>query len=734
MNWNFGLAALLPFVALAFQWLLWPWLSPYAWLLFYPSVFFSARLDGIRGGLTSTFLSIAIVWYCFPPQFGWAIDNPKHFYPMAIFLLMGYLLSDTHECLRRSKAKIKADIIKETEARFVATFEQAAVGIAMLSPDGRWLKVNQKLCDIVGYPHDELLAKTFQDITYPDDLETDLAYVRQLLAGEIKSYTMEKRYLRKDGSYTWTNLTVALVRKADGSPDYFISVVEDIQQRKRIEATLKKRNDELAEAQHVAHIGSWLYDFSGLISCSDEIYRLYEIDKASFVLTEKAFINLLHPDDRRAMETWIQACVAGQQPDGLVFRRPLKDGSLRYFIARGELKRDEDHKPLYLSGTVQDITILKLAELSLRESEEIFRCAFANAAIGFAITNIKGFFINANPSYCKITGYTLDELRNMTFAQLIHPDDLQKNMALVGHLLANETEGFVFENRYCQKSGNLVWARKSVSLVRKQTGEPEWLIALVEDITERKQAEAEIRLLNANLEQRVSERTAELSTAVKEMDSFAYAVSHDLRAPLRAISGFSQALQEDFGGQFPDEAKLYLDQINIASNKMGELIDGLLTLSRSTRGELQIERVDLSALATQLLAEFKLTDPERQVAIDVETGLQLSGDGRMIAVLMQNLLDNAWKYTQKTDHPSIRFYAEERDGKRYFCVADNGAGFDMAHANRLFQAFQRLHRQDEFPGIGIGLATVQRIIHRHGGTIEARGEIGKGAVFSFTLG
>ena len=242
-----------------------------------------------------------------------------------------------------------------------------------------------------------------------------------------------------------------------------------------------------------------------------------------------------------------------------------------------------------------------------------------------------------------------------------------------------------------------------------------------------------IRAENATLAQRVDERTAELVAANRELDSFAYAVSHDLRAPLRAMSGFSHALTEDLGAQLSDDVRVDLEQINLASLRMGELIDALLALSRSSRAELRHDTVDISAMARAILAELARTDPDPQRQIDcaIESGLSVRGDARMLDTLMTNLLNNAWKYTQHTPRPSIRVYASE--GNAAICIADNGAGFDMAHAGKLFEPFQRLHRQEEFAGIGIGLATVSRIVQRHGGVMTADGAPGKGATFCFAL-
>jgi light-regulated signal transduction histidine kinase (bacteriophytochrome) len=237
----------------------------------------------------------------------------------------------------------------------------------------------------------------------------------------------------------------------------------------------------------------------------------------------------------------------------------------------------------------------------------------------------------------------------------------------------------------------------------------------------------------AELEAEVARRTAELRAANQELDSFAYAVSHDLRAPLRAMNGFSEALIEDHGDELNTPARGHLEQIQIASARMSDLIDGLLVLSRVTRGELDRSPADLSAIVQARLEQLQARDPDRNVAISIQPALVAMGDRRMLAAALGNLVDNAWKYSAGARSARIEFGQTLLDGEPAFFIRDNGAGFDKRHADKLFQPFQRLHRQDEFPGIGIGLATVQRVIHRHGGQIVGNGEIGQGAEFVFTL-
>ena len=252
------------------------------------------------------------------------------------------------------------------------------------------------------------------------------------------------------------------------------------------------------------------------------------------------------------------------------------------------------------------------------------------------------------------------------------------------------------------------------------------------DVSDLKSAELENIKLQSDLEQRVVERTTQLEASNRELDAFAYSVSHDLRAPLRAMGGFSEILQSDYSAKLDDQGKHYLDRIQKASNRMGELIDDLLILSRVTRVDLQYEQVNISKMAAEIIAELQGLEPERLVSVEITAGMTARGDKNLLHLALENLLGNAWKFSSGNNQARIEVGCAIEENNTFY-IADNGAGFDMTYADKLYVPFQRLHGTGEFPGTGIGLSIVYRIITRHGGKLWAEGEVGSGASFFFTL-
>ena len=261
-----------------------------------------------------------------------------------------------------------------------------------------------------------------------------------------------------------------------------------------------------------------------------------------------------------------------------------------------------------------------------------------------------------------------------------------------------------------------------LSLARWDDPTGRFYTAIIRDITERRRRDEELRAINAQLE-----------LTNQELETFSYSVSHDLRAPVRSIDGFSAILEQDYGDRLDDRGRDCLARVRAAAQRMYTLIDALLLLSRVTREEMRRDVVDLSAVARSVATELHRTQPDRHVEFIIPPGVIAIGDGSLIRVIFENLLGNAWKFTSRQPTPRIEFGATSQDGIAVYAVRDNGAGFDMTYGDKLFGAFQRLHTNDEFPGTGIGLATVHRIVRRHGGTVWAEGEVGTGAAFYFTL-
>ncbi len=432
------------------------------------------------------------------------------------------------------------------------------------------------------------------------------------------------------------------------------------------------------------------------------------------------------PERDHARQRWQQAlqCI-GPQPVPLTTSEAhvrCLDGSLRIVETSGIALPDG------LLVSLHDMTERRQAEAGLRLWAE----AFEHAEVGVLIVDARHErILAANPAFSRQRGYAPAQMTGMPLSDLF-PAERRADLLAVQRQLQQQDHA-VFESEHITRDGQTFPVLVDVTLMRDSQGQAVRRMAYVQDLSERDRAAKEILRLNAELEQRVLDRTAELSAANRELDSFAFAVSHDLRAPLRTVKGLVQMLQTECASDLGGSGRDYLQRIDAGTRRMGELIEGLLALSRHTKKPLERHSVDLSAIAAQRLSELAAAEPSRQVAVEVEPGLVADCDPSLVQALLVNLLDNAWKYSSKVAQARIRFGTGEVAGLRGFCVSDNGAGFDMTAAARLFEPFNRLHSANEFQGTGVGLATVRRIVERHGGRIVACASPGQGATFCFTL-
>ena len=373
---------------------------------------------------------------------------------------------------------------------------------------------------------------------------------------------------------------------------------------------------------------------------------------------------------------------------------------------------------------------------SYRRSEQRFRNAMQYSAIGKALLDSRGRIVESNPAFAGIVGRPSAELVGVSLSSLLddsHGDPVRTSQMEIQLDVAGEVVRTM--RTLHRHAGELRNVQLTFAPVPNEPGNDVVRLVQVDDVTERMRAEAAVQALNRTLEARVAARTRELSEANRELESFAYTVSHDLRAPLRAIEGFSRILGERHAASLDPTGRDYLQRVRRATARMAELIDALLKLSRIGRSGLNATRVDLSALAEEVGAGLADAEPERRVELRVQPGMQAHGDCTLLLTMLDNLLSNAWKFTRGVDKPRIEVGMEAgADGSPEYFVRDNGAGFDTEYTDKLFRPFQRLHPQEQFPGHGIGLASVKRIIERHGGQIEASGAPGQGATFRFRLG
>ena len=989
---RYGMALALTLVALILRVMVAPAESGGRFVTFSLAATLVAIYGGLRPAMLCTLLSMAVVsWLLVPPYLQFAFDDIGEglllnlaFFANQLLVSVGIALMRRYQFAHTTRLQSQVDDA-ESRARIEQhmhnTFEHASVGIGHVSPNGPWLRVNQHLCDLLGYTRQELMALDFQRVTHPDHLLASEEGARMLIDGSASHLSVEKLYLRKDGSSIWVHLNSALVRKPDGSPDYFIAIINDISGRKTSEARVREQDRQLSvisnhipggialldrdlrfryvsreygrffkrptadiigtsmrellgpeafekarphaqralwgetsryenhlvsadgeeiyidvtsvpertdsgkvkgiinvinfitdykktemalretqnlllQAQALAHITTWIFDpvtqtYQSLGNSGETTGLDATTAKAEQILEE------VHPDDRDiALKTWTAALRGTSRRYAHVYRRLVK-GEIVWVSAMADIERDRLGRATRAYGLTQNITEAKNSESALRESRELLlnaqaiaqidcwtfdpgrrlfqsvnladqhngnppvwrdfdavfdtvhpadqawvRDAWAKAEAGgpaydavhraLSKGGVRWFHAQAHftfdtqghatgaigvrqditaqkeaeltlqerttqllqaQSLARLTNWVYD-VAALTYRfdenamdilgipqqtlpahdtlRVVHPEDAQALLRSWITALRGTDSTYRFEFRAVVR-GQTVSLVSRGSILRDDRGHAIRAIGIMQDITEIKRAEQQIQQLNVELEQRVAQRTRALLVANEELESFAYAVAHDLRSPLRAINGFTQALLEESGPRMDNSMRAHFDRITHASRKMGSLIDGLLELSRHSRKQLSPVDIDLSEMARKILADLAQADRTRQVQLDIESGIHVHADPALLDSLMHNLLENAWKYTAHTPLADIRLHSKVVDHQRLIVVSDNGAGFDMTYSHDLFKPFHRLHRDTEFPGVGIGLATAQRIVQRHGGTIRAHSAPGQGAEFSFYL-
>lgn len=669
-SWEVPVALMPPLIAFALQWVFWPWLQPQVLILFYPAVFGSSWIGGLRGGLAGTALTVVLVWYFFvPPQLSWAIQDPQRVLSMVIFSGTGLLFALMHEKLKAAHAALKERVARRTkelqssrastqhsEIRFTKAFHSNLAPMCITTiEEGRFIEVNEQYCQLFDFTRKELIGETSVGLRLWADPAVRVSVMRRLKdEGCIRGH--DTQFRQKNGGLLEALISMEMIDYPGVEAPVVVSMFADITERKRVEERMLQINGELEGrvSERTVALESLNAELRGSRA---ELQCLFDSLPGLYLVLTPTFKIVGVSDAYLAATLTTREGIMGRglfevfpdNPDD-----PMADGVSNL---RASLNR------VLQNGMADTMAIQKY---DVRRTDGTFEERY----------------------WSPVNSPLIDADGNVS--HIIHR--------------VEEVTDFVRHKRL-----------------------PEEDSAALDERLQR--MEAEVFLSS----QRVKAANTELEAANKELESFSYSVSHDLRAPLRAMDGFSRAVLEDHGSLLPEDGQRHLQIIRSNAQKMGRLIDDLLMFSRLSRAPLKRQKVDTGRLVRATLEELGHECAARSVERRIGPLPDCMADPALLKQVWVNLLSNALKYSRRRESAVIEVGCTQEDQKHIYFVKDNGAGFDARYAHKLFGVFQRLHRSEDYEGTGVGLAIVQRVVHRHGGRVWADSELNKGATFYFTL-
>jgi PAS domain S-box-containing protein len=640
------------------------------------------------------------------------------------------LLLWRHQAAESYRKQYEAEHERQLYAERYEHLTKYANDIILLADStGNIVDVNERAVGIYGYDRDEIVRLNIRDLRSPE--------TKRLLNGQLKEVEehngmiFETQHQRKDGTVFPVEVSSRIIDLS--GKQYYQSIIRDITKRKRAEKALHESEEQFRAMFEVASIGIAQADIrtGQWIRVNQKMCEItgYSADE----MLKMRIPEITHPEDRQRDWEAFQQVVHGETPDYRLEKRYLrKDGSLVWVNVNMTVIRDPDGQPVRSIATIEDISERKRIEEKLHYHEALLKETGELAKVGgweFDAISFKGTWTE---EVARIHDLEPDVETNAELGLSFYQGEYRIAIEKAVKEAIELGKPYDLELAMVTAKGNHKWVR-TIGYPIMDNGKVVKVRGSFQDITERKQKEEEIRKLNAELEQRVSDRTSQLEAANKEREAFAYSVSHDLRAPLRAIDGFSKFVLEDYADRLDDEGKRLLKIIRTNTQKMDQLITDILGLSRVSRTEMRWTRIDMTTLVNSVYQELAPPEIQEKFVFSVSALPDAFGDPVLILQVWDNLIANAMKYTMPKKERRIEIGGRVENGMNIYYIRDTGVGFNPDYTHKLFSLFQRLHSEKDFEGTGVGLAIVQRVIFRHGGKVWAEGKVNEGATFWFSI-